>query len=229
MAFHVGIRLISSEACEGVVDIAVVCLVHAYRKHQIPHRRIRPQVPVVDGNLRGGLGLPVLELAIVDLVDDVGVGLDCLLLEVPDKAMTKARAGDVGDKEEVHKDPLGSNDGCAESVAGLLELDKREQVHALVLSLLEQRVDPSMITIHATKRSEMAEHSCCHSWYRCYCLKEADATDDLGLRELAEAKAREGIEGPAAELDSTERKAVHKIFHWSMSLPHSVDLLVGPD
>eukprot|EP00960_Hanusia_phi_P009095 262805-Hanusia_phi.AAC.1 len=162
-------------------------------------------------------------------MDDVRVCLDCLLLEVAYKAMAEARTGYVGDEEEVHEDPLGGNDGRAESVAGLLELDEREQVHALVLGLLEQRVDPSVVAIHAAQRAEMTKHPRRHSRHRRHRLEEADSANDLGLGELAEAEAREGVKGPAAELDSVVGHAVNEPFDRLVCLPYPVHLLICPD
>jgi hypothetical protein len=54
--------------------------------------------------------------------------------------------------EGVHKDTLCDDNPCAEIKIWLLELDKGEEVHALIFRLLEQCVDPSVVVIHPPKR-----------------------------------------------------------------------------
>lgn len=54
--------------------------------------------------------------------------------------------------EGVHKDTLCDDDPGTEIEIRLLELDECEEVHALVLGLLEQCVDPPVIMVHPPKR-----------------------------------------------------------------------------
>lgn len=48
------------------------------------------------------------------------------------------RGDEVGGEEEVEEDALSDPHGGPEDLAGLLELEPRQQVHALVLGLLLQ-------------------------------------------------------------------------------------------
>jgi hypothetical protein len=54
--------------------------------------------------------------------------------------------------EGVHKDTLCDDNPSAEIQIWLLELDKGEEVHALILCLLEQCVDPSVVVVHPPQR-----------------------------------------------------------------------------
>ena len=54
---------------------------------------------------------------------------------------------------------LRRNDGELEDAAGLAQLEEGEEVHPLVLRLLQQRVDPAVVAVHAPERAHVAEHA----------------------------------------------------------------------
>ena len=54
-----------------------------------------------------------------------------------------------------------------EEEAWLAQLQEGEQVHALILSLLQQSVDPSIVLPHASQGSHVAQHPPNHPWDTC--------------------------------------------------------------
>jgi hypothetical protein len=62
---------------------------------------------------------------------------------------------------------LCGDDTQAEYATWLLELDEREQMHALILSFFEQGVDPAMVVVHPTERTKVAKHATCLECRRC--------------------------------------------------------------
>ena len=87
-----------TKICEGKFDNSVMItrsLHHiarghehaAHRKNDVTHGGVVLQVPVFASNLRGRLILPLIQLASVDVVQAVGVGLHRLLLQVAHKGM----------------------------------------------------------------------------------------------------------------------------------------------
>ena len=60
---------------------------------------------------------------------------------------------------------LSSQHSSPEEEVGLLERQEGEQVHALILSLLQQRVDPAMVALEAAQGSQVPQHGPHHAWH----------------------------------------------------------------
>lgn len=84
-----------------------------------------------------------------------GVGVHGLLLDVADEAVASLGADEVRQEEGVVHDPLGDHHRETEDGAGLLELEEGQQVHPLVLGLLQQRVDPPVVPASHIFRCEV--------------------------------------------------------------------------
>ena len=54
---------------------------------------------------------------------------------------------------------LCRNDGKLEDPARLAQFEEREEVHALVLRLFQERVDPSVVSVHSPERAHVSQHS----------------------------------------------------------------------
>jgi hypothetical protein len=59
---------------------------------------------------------------------------------------------------------LRRNDGELEDGARLSELEEGEEVHALVLRLLQQRVDPAVVAVHIAEGAHVPEHARSLEW-----------------------------------------------------------------
>lgn len=68
-----------------------------------------------------------------------------LLLDVPHEAVAGLGADEVRQEKCVEHDALAHHDEETEHGPRLLQLQEREQVHALVFSLFQEGVDPSVI------------------------------------------------------------------------------------
>lgn len=68
-----------------------------------------------------------------------------LLLDVTHEPVAGLRADDVRQKESVEHHPLADENREPEDRAGLLQLQERQQMHPLVLRLLEEGVDPAVV------------------------------------------------------------------------------------
>lgn len=77
-----------------------------------------------------------------------------LLLYVSDEAVAGLGADDVRQEERVEHHPLAHQDHEPEHRAGLLQLQEREQVHPLVLRLLQEGVDPAVVPVCARKNKQ---------------------------------------------------------------------------
>mmetsp|Transcript_20354 Transcript_20354/g.49185 ORF Transcript_20354/g.49185 Transcript_20354/m.49185 type:complete len:218 (-) Transcript_20354:300-953(-) len=186
-------------------------------------------VPVVDRDLRRRLRVPLAEAAVIDGVDDRRVRVHRLLLEVADEAVARAGGDHVHQKERVHEDSLGADHAQPEHRPRLLELDEGEEVHPLVLRLLEQSVDPPVVAVHAAKRPKVPQHPRRHPRDARDSLEEDGAVEHLVVCHLPEPVAGEGVEGPAGHLNEHQRQAVRHVRGLDVRLLHRVHLLLGPD
>ena len=62
---------------------------------------------------------------------------------------------------------LAEQHQASEDEARLTQLQEGEQVHALILGLLQQRVDPAIVTPHAAQRFHVTQHPTNHPWDAC--------------------------------------------------------------
>ena len=76
------ILLFEIEISESVIDLSVVGFVRPDGQDDVPHESSISKFPVVLGDDRGRKAAPHWQFALVDLVNDVGVGNDGLLLQV---------------------------------------------------------------------------------------------------------------------------------------------------
>jgi len=68
---------------------------------------------------------------------------------------------------KMKRQDLAEKHQASEDEARLAQLQEGEQVHALVLSLLQQCVDPAIVTPHAAQRLHVAQHPTNHPWDAC--------------------------------------------------------------
>jgi len=83
----------------------------------------------------------------------------------------RQRDDEEDEEEERHekkkRQDLAEKHQASEDEARLAQLQEGEQVHALVLSLLQQCVDPAIVTPHAAQRLHVAQHPTNHPWDAC--------------------------------------------------------------
>ena len=132
-----------------------------------------------------------------------------LLLEVPHESVTRARGDHVGGEERVEEDALRAEDGESEPKPGLLEAHEREEVHALVLRLLEEGVDPPVVAREGAERDHVAQHGPDHSRDSGDRLQEDEPREPLlAGHRLTRSVARDAVEAGARGLDGAKRDPV---------------------
>lgn len=120
-----------------VIELAMASLICPNAQDDVPEHRIIFQVVVLLG-LAVGLQLcPVLKLALVQLIEENGVGVNGLLLEVSDKSVAHGWRHHVSKEVEVEEDALSCRDHQPEDDSWISHLEEEEQMHALVLRLLQ--------------------------------------------------------------------------------------------
>lgn len=235
--FNIRIDLISSDVGKSVVDLLVVVFVSHHLKQDIKDLGVGLELPVLDCDFRRSFLAPLVEFLVLGIfhgADGVNVGMNGAFLQVADESVAPLAVGDdVHDEEHVPHDALRDEDAQTHDEAGaaemLLQVKGNKHVHALVLSLLKKRLNPAVVALHGSQRLEMAQSSCNGSGNSRSGLKEQDATENLGLGELAELVAAEEVEGEANELDGPVRGAIEERSPGARFVAHSAALLLGPD
>lgn len=164
---HKRIRvLLVVQVAQRVVDTPVDGLVGTDVEDQVPHGASPlGHVPVLHGQF-GDLEARVAPLgqeALFDLLDAPGVGVHGLLLEVADEAVADLGRDEVRAEEGVEEDALRGEDHRLHEPARLAHLHERQEVHAFVVRLFQQRLDPPVVPLHAAEGAEVAEHTGDHA------------------------------------------------------------------
>ena len=90
-------------------------------------------------------------------LQNVGIGDDGLLLQIPDEPVTKLWAYEVSRRKSRREYVLTDDDRGPENRARVLQLQKGHQMHPLVLGLLQQGVNPSVIPLHPPQGVQVPE------------------------------------------------------------------------
>ena len=154
-----GVRVVGLHARKLVVHVAVVGLVRPNAVEDVAERcgRRQPVVLQRDGRRRGGRKHG--EVALVELLQQVRVGLHRLLLQVAHEAVAEAWGDHVGEAEGPEEDPLPADDHDPEERPRLAQRHGDHEVHALVLRLGQQRVDPTVVLLHEAERVQVTHHA----------------------------------------------------------------------
>lgn len=167
-----------------MVDFSVLCFVGPNVQQQVLHGPVAfGHLPVVDGQIRNaelGIG-PLGQLPSLEVGDGERVRQHGLFFQVAHEAMAGARGDEVGEEHGVEEDALGAQDHDLHEPAGLGHLEEGEQVHALVVRLFEQRLDPAVVALHPAQRVQVAEHAGHHAGDAGYGLQEHHADQPFPL------------------------------------------------
>lgn len=102
-----------------------------------------------------------------------------LLLKVPDEAVANLGADEVCDKHGVEVDALRADDEYLHEPARLAHLEEGQEVHALVVRLLEQRLDPAVVALQTPERVEVSQHAGHHARHGRDGLEEDETAEPL--------------------------------------------------
>mmetsp|Transcript_114110 Transcript_114110/g.329608 ORF Transcript_114110/g.329608 Transcript_114110/m.329608 type:complete len:308 (-) Transcript_114110:281-1204(-) len=194
---HEGIGVIRLHRREGVVHIPVVCLVGEHALQGVHPHRLRRQLPICDREIRRRQRRPRLvqgRARRLDLVDDVGVRRASRLLQVPHEAVDGLGVHNVERCEEWRHQALGSEHQGAGHEIGLEHAHANQQVHPLVLRLLQQRVDPAEVTAQAPQGAQVPDQRRHEARHACDALEHDEPPLHRLHRRVLRLEAREQIE-----------------------------------
>ena len=182
---------------DGMVHVTVLGLIGPDSVDRVQDRALLTKLPVRAGNLGSGLGPPASQVGalggLLDGGDNLGVGMACFLLDVSNKTMAEGWTGNVRKEEGSAKANLTSDHRGTEDGTGLLELDEGEEMHTLVVGLLEEHVEHASIALHIAKGGEVTDDSSNHTRDSGVSLQEDRPIQDLLGCDLTTVPASGGI------------------------------------
>ena len=143
-------------------------------------------------------------------------------------SMAKFRTYQVGEEEEVEEHSLTQKHHPAEGWPWLLHLQERQQMHALILRLLQQCMNPAVVALHTTKTSEVTKEARYTTGYASDRLEEDEACQRLVGSWNAPLPAAQQIEVESYGSDRPVRQTVQSRLGQSMHWMDGADLLGLP-
>lgn len=136
-------------------------------------------VPVTDSKIGDTeLGVrPLLKAAMVKLKQAAGVSVNSLFLKVADEAVANLGREEVRDEHGVVEDALSTKNDKSHKPAGLVHLKEGEEMHSLVVRLLEKRLDPALVGLETANGLEVAQAASNHAGNTSNGLKEDEANE----------------------------------------------------
>nr|GMC50251.1 jmjC domain-containing protein 7 [Ipomoea batatas] len=177
-----------------VVDVTVMSLVSPNNQDNIPESRSRREAPVVESD---GRSRHVLNITLVKLLKELGVGMDGLFLQVSDDAVSQLGGDEVGGEVSVEEDALDGEDEGAFVPPRLRNLHERHQMHSLVLRFFQQRLDPPPAVLESPEGFAVEQHPSHHSRHRRHRLQHHRTTTIPPLRINAPVTNNGGISSAA--------------------------------
>lgn len=110
-----------------------------------------------------------------DLGDQMSIGFDGLFFEVPNDSVANSREESVHDSEKCNVPGLSYNYSSSEDQWGLLNLHESLEMDSFIFSLLEQSMNPPVISLHLSESAQMSVHSSNESWNSSDSFQEYDS------------------------------------------------------
>ena len=102
-------------------------------------------------------------------------------------------------------------------------------MHALVLCLLEQVMDPAMVALKCPQTAQVPLHATNHTWHAGNRLQEDNAIHPTALIKLLRVISRDHVKGGTSDLDHEIGEAVPDSCWGLVSVLHILYFLLGVD
>ena len=150
MRVHLLIELYIGEV---MIQIAVASLVSANMRDHVSEAGVAVKLVVLDSLIRRSQVVPVLQVALVDLLQKHSVSVHGLLFKIADQSMARGWSDHVHQEVEVEEASLAQSDDQSVQDPWVAHLEEEEEVHALIFGLLKQMMDPAVVTLERSQAS----------------------------------------------------------------------------
>mmetsp|Transcript_99798 Transcript_99798/g.237871 ORF Transcript_99798/g.237871 Transcript_99798/m.237871 type:complete len:236 (-) Transcript_99798:240-947(-) len=161
-----------------MIHVPVIALIREHALQGVDPHGFLGELPVCLGEARRGkLGPGVVQRCAfsLDLVNDICVGQTCRLFQIPHEAVHGIWFDHVDGRQERRHENLRAHHQAPCHKAGLEHLHANEQVHALVLRLLKQGVDPAVVPLQGAQTPEVPEHGSHEARNPCEALEDDES------------------------------------------------------
>ena len=142
--------------CKGVIHVAVTGFVSTDDFHHVSHRCGFWQLPIFQGHI-GHLPIhKVWKDTGVNIMKKMCVGSHRFFFQIPYESVAYLRREYVRQEEQIEKHTLCPQDGESEERSALTDLHECQQMHPLVFSFFQERVDPSIVSFHPPETLHVA-------------------------------------------------------------------------
>jgi len=138
-----------------MICLSMTCLVCSYWCYHIPVCSFRCQVVVLYGIFWSRHFIPMMKNSIwfINIFQHRCICLNCLFLQITNESMAEFRSHHIGDEKWVHKYTLKTNDHCSLNQTWPSQVQKDDQVESLIISLFNEVMNPSVVSVHGSETS----------------------------------------------------------------------------
>lgn len=146
-----------------MVGLSMSGFISSNCQNYFSHLCVILQAVVLSGFLWSLHLIPIGQFAVVNLLQDLGIGVNGFFLEVTNESVAHFRSNQVGKEVGIEKDTLPDSNSESHRDSRIPHSQEEEQVHALILSLLKQVMDPTMVTLESSKATQVTNHATNHT------------------------------------------------------------------
>ena len=217
---------------EMMIQVSVTGLVCADVQDHISESGVLFHMVILDGLIGSPHLLPHLQIAIVDLLEHHRVGVHGLFFKIAHKPVAKRRRQHVGQEVGVEENTLATSDQHSVDNARVPQLQEEKQVHAFILCLLEQMMNPSVVSLQRSQTAQVPLHSTNHSWHSRNRLKKDNAVHPHTLIHLVHfflIILGDRVETGTGELNQVPTELGTEALWRLVRELHSLSVLLGVD
>lgn len=212
---------------KNVIDMAMMGLICTDIIDQVHEGGIRFHVPILDRDFGSGDGLPVLQAAGLDFLKTMGVSFYGFDFQTGHQSEAELGREQETEEVKVPENGLRQSNHEAHEQSGLADLQKSEEMHALVLCLSDEAMDPSTVALHRSQRTQMADRRPAEAWHAGDRLEEDHAREPAGFGGV-ELEAGEHVKVEADHADGQTGNSLAHVFRPGPFGADTVELLFSP-
>ena len=196
----------------------MACLISSNRQHHLPKCCIFRKIVILYDIPRCRNFVPMMKdsIGIVDLFEHHCVRLYCFLFKVTHKPMANFRVQNVSHEKWVHENSLKSDNHRSFQQTWFPQIQENDQMEPLIVSLLNQVMNPPIVSFHCPETSQMATHASHHTGNTGNSFEEKASGDPFFFCHVFRVVPREIVVWFSDEFDGRVSDFVFECFRNNM-------------
>jgi hypothetical protein len=125
--------------------------------------------------------------------------------------MAESGGNNVTQQKDATESKLARNDSSTKQSIGILQSHKAEQVHTLVVSLIQEHLHHSTITLHGAQTTEMTDNGSNHTRNSRNRFEVNDTLENHVFCQFTVLPAGRLVKAETNHLDGVQGQAIHKV------------------